>query len=279
LAGAAVLGPFGGAWHAEAAGGGRNDVSIAEPKDGIPSATATDWVSYEDQAPVVHVAAEHEGAADSEEVAAGEGYLSRTVDLQVKERVWSRSGATALPAALTIVADGWSFKGDAKTRVGSAEASRLEVGHDYLVALAHYADGEWATIGTGAILPYDGGEVGQGEYEASTVTATAYRAKMQAKLVTGAEEPLAYRASTSAASQRQDVPDERDAGRHCCRELQPRRGRPGQVGRQGRGDGSGGRRHVLQCGGPARHRRREHVHPRGTGGPRHRPRRPHGRLR
>ncbi|MFD4790808.1 hypothetical protein ACFWN1_27940 [Streptomyces sp. NPDC058459] len=195
-----MLGPFGGASHAEAASSGRNDVIIAESKDGIPSATATDWVSYGDQAAVVHVTAEHEGAADSEEVAAGEGYLSRTVDLQVKERVWSRSGATALPAALTIVADGWSFKGDAKTRVGSAEASRLEVGHDYLVALAHYADGEWATIGTGAILPYDGGEVGQGEYEGSTVTAAAYRAKMQAKLVSGAEEPLAYRAGTSAAS-------------------------------------------------------------------------------
>lgn len=173
---------------------------IAESKDGIPSATATDWVSYGDQAAVVHVTAEHEGAADSEEIEAGEGYLSRTVDLEVKERVWSRSGATALPASLTIVADGWSFKGDSKTRVGSAEASRLEVGHDYLVSLAHYADGEWATIGTGGILPYDNSEVGQGEYEGSTVTSAAYRAAMQAKLVTGAEEPLAYRASTKAAA-------------------------------------------------------------------------------
>ncbi|MFI9562911.1 hypothetical protein [Streptomyces rishiriensis] len=202
LTGAALLGPFGGASHGEAASAtaGRGDLIIAESKDGIPSATATDWVSYGDQAAVVHVTAEHEGEADSEEIAAGEGYLSRTVDLQVKERVWSRSGATALPATLTIVADGWSFKGDAKTRVGSAEASRLEVGHDYLVSFAHYADGEWATIGTGAILPYDSGEVGQGEYEGSTVTAAAYRAKMRAKLVTGAEEPLAYRASTSAAS-------------------------------------------------------------------------------
>ncbi|WP_327696634.1 hypothetical protein [Streptomyces sp. NBC_00459] len=199
LAGSAALVPFvddARGQHESRA----NDILIAESKDAIPSTTGTDWVSYGDHAAVVQVTAEHEMPADEEEIAAGEGYLSRTVDLDVKERVWSRAGVTALPSTLTIVADGWSFKGDTKTRVGSHEASRLEVGHNYLVSLAHFSDGEWSTLGTGGILPYDNSEIGQGEYEGSTVSATAYRAVLKAKLVSGSEEPLAYRAAASKAS-------------------------------------------------------------------------------
>ncbi|MFJ3445120.1 hypothetical protein ACIPM2_28525 [Streptomyces sp. NPDC086081] len=172
----------------------RTDVILGSSKDAIPSGTATDWVSYGDQVAVIRVAAEHPIAADSEETTAGEGYLSRTVDLQVKERVWSRSGAPALPDQLSVIADGWSFDGDSKIRVGSHEASRLEVGHDYVVALARYSDGEWSPLGTGGILPYDDSQVGQGEFQGRTVTATAYRSTMQERLIAGDEEPLAYRA-------------------------------------------------------------------------------------
>jgi hypothetical protein len=199
LAGAAALVPFTDDTRGQQTGR-PGDIILAESKDAVPSDTATDWVSYGDHAAVVHVAAEHELAADSEETTAGEGYLPRTVDLRVKERVWSRSGAAALPNTLSITADGWSIKGDTKIRVGSHEASRLEVGHDYLVSLAHFDDGEWSTLGTGGILPYDSGEVGQGEFEGETVSAAAYRTTLQAKLVSGAEEPLAYRAAAKAAT-------------------------------------------------------------------------------
>ncbi|MCX4764433.1 hypothetical protein OG562_26430 [Streptomyces sp. NBC_01275] len=180
--------------------GGRGDVILGESKDAIPSRTASDWISYGDQAAVVHVAAEHEGVADSEEVTAGEGYLSRTVDLQVKERVWARSGATALPDTLSIVVDGWEFKDDGRLRVSSQDASRMEVGHDYLVSFAHFSDGEWSTLGTGAILPYDGNEVGRGEYQGATVTSAAYRTTMAAQLVTGVAEPMTYQAAGKTAA-------------------------------------------------------------------------------
>ncbi|MBG0853090.1 hypothetical protein I2W78_14835 [Streptomyces spinoverrucosus] len=199
LAGSAALVPFTADTGADNAGR-PGEVVLAESKDAVPSTTATDWISYGDHAAVVRVTAEHEGSADSEEVAAGEGYLSRTVDLQVKERVWSRSGAAALPTTLTIVADGWEFKGDTKSRVGSHDASRLEVGHDYLVSLAGFSDGEWSTLGTGGILPYDDSQVGQGEFEGETVTATAYRSTLQARLVTGNEQPLAYRSVGKSAA-------------------------------------------------------------------------------
>ncbi|MFD9434969.1 hypothetical protein [Streptomyces sp. NPDC060002] len=199
LAGSAALVPFTDEARATDAGR-RSDVVLGESKDAIPSRTASDWVSYGDQAAVVHVAAEHEGVADSEEVTAGEGYLSRTIDLQVKERVWSRSGSTALPDTLSIVADGWEFKDDGRLRVSSQDASRMEVGHDYLVSFAHFSDGEWSTLGTGAILPYDNSEVGQGEYQGSTVTASAYRSTMASRLVTGVAEPLTYQAAGKTAA-------------------------------------------------------------------------------
>ncbi|MGC3000161.1 hypothetical protein ACPF8X_17790 [Streptomyces sp. G35A] len=175
-------------------------VVLGESKDAVPSVTATDWVSYGDQAAVVHVTAEHEIAADGEEIAAGEGYLARTVDLEVKERVWTRSGAPSLPDTLSVIADGWSFKGETKTRVGSHDTPRLEVGHDYLISLAHFSDGEWSPLGTGGILPYDNSQVGQGEFQGDATTTTAYRTAMQARLVSGDEEPLAYRSAGKAAA-------------------------------------------------------------------------------
>ncbi|MFI8190691.1 hypothetical protein ACIF8T_18075 [Streptomyces sp. NPDC085946] len=199
LAAAAALVPLSDTTQDNRAGQ-RTDVILADSKDAIPSITATDWVSYGDQVAVVHVAAENEIAADSEELAAGEGYLSRTVTLQVKDRVWSRAGTPALPDNLSVIADGWSFKGDTKTRVGSHEAPRLEVGHDYVVALAHFSDGEWSPLGTSGILPYDDSQVGQGEFQGTTVTATAYRSAMQARLISGDEEPLAYRAAGKDAA-------------------------------------------------------------------------------
>ena len=197
LIGSAALASFTDDTRANRAGA---DVVLGESKDSIPSRTASDWISYGEQAAVVHVTAEHEGTADSEEITAGEGYLSRTVDLQVGQRVWSRSGATALPDTLSIVVDGWEFKGDSRLRVGSQDSSRMEVGHDYLVSFAHFSDGEWSTLGTGAVLPYDGNEVGQGEYQGATVTSAVYRSAMAAKLVTGVAEPMTYQAAGKTAA-------------------------------------------------------------------------------
>ncbi|MGW0870335.1 hypothetical protein ACWD3Z_07535 [Streptomyces sp. NPDC002740] len=163
-------------------------------KEAVPSFTATDWVSYGDQVAVVRVTAEHELPDPGEEAGTGEDYLARTIDLQIKERVWARSGAPALPSKVSVTADGWQLKDGAKRELGSPDSSRLEVGHDYVVTFARFSDGAWSPLGSGGVLPYDHSRVGEGEFEGETVTVDAYRSAWEERLVPGDEEPMAFRA-------------------------------------------------------------------------------------
>ncbi|MEH0576315.1 MULTISPECIES: hypothetical protein [Streptomyces] len=219
VAGALVLvpltddGPGPDTGHDSAAAGG-NVVLGESEKEAVPSFTATDWVSHGDQVAVVRVTAEHErpetssadSSADSGDGSDGSGdgsdedYLSRTVDLRVEQRLWTRAGAPALPAAVSVTADGWQLKDGAKREVGSRDSSRLEVGHDYVVAFGHFSDGVWAPLGSGAVLPCDGGRIGEGEFQGETVTADAYRSALRQRLIPGDEEPVAYRAAGKPAA-------------------------------------------------------------------------------
>ncbi|MFD9434970.1 hypothetical protein [Streptomyces sp. NPDC060002] len=171
----------------------RNVVLGASEKEALPSFTATDWVSYGDQVAVVRVTAEHELRDPGEETGAEEDYLARTIDLQVKERVWARSGAPALPSKVSVTADGWQLKDGTKKEMGSPDSSRLEVGHDYVITFARFSDGAWSPLGSGGVLPYDHSRVGEGEFEGETVTVGAYRSAWEERLVPGDEEPMAFR--------------------------------------------------------------------------------------
>lgn len=200
--------------HDSAAAGataGGNVVLGESEKEAVPSFTATDWVSHGDQVAVVRVTAEHErretssadSSADPGEDSgdgSGEDYLSRTVDLRVGQRLWTRAGAPALPATVSVTVDGWQLKDGAKREVGSRNSSRLEVGHDYVVAFGHFSDGVWAPLGSGAVLPCDGGRIGEGEFQGETVTADAYRSALRQRLIPGDEEPVAYRAAGKPAA-------------------------------------------------------------------------------
>jgi hypothetical protein len=194
---------------------GGNVVLGESEKEGVPSFTATDWVSHGDQVAVVRVTAEHEqretssadssadpgeDSGDGSGDGSGEDYLSRTVDLRVGQRLWTRPGAPALPATVSITADGWQLKDGGKREVGSRDSSRLEVGHDYVVAFGHFSDGGWAPLGSGGVLPCDGGRIGEGEFQGETVTADAYRSALRQRLIPGDEEPVAYRAAGKPAA-------------------------------------------------------------------------------
>lgn len=197
LVGSAVLIPF--AYDSQAREA-RSDVLLAESLYAVPAESATDWVSYGDQTAVVTVEAEHAGTATAEETESGEAYLSRTVDLRVKERVWARSGAAALPDTLSIPVNGWQLKDGVRLRVGSHDSSRLEVGHDYVIVFAHFSDGDWSPLGAGGILPYDEGQVGQGEYQGAPLSVAAYQAEVEQQVVPGAEEPVSYRTAGKSAT-------------------------------------------------------------------------------
>ncbi|MFD7713038.1 hypothetical protein ACFV6E_14035 [Streptomyces sp. NPDC059785] len=158
----------------------RPDVIIAQGKDALPNRSAVDWVSYADRVAVVDVTSEAEIPATAEEVAAGEGYISRRIDLDIGEVVWSRPGAPTPPSTLSLVVDGWSFADGTRTPMAVEESSRLEPGHTYVMSLARLADGTWSAIGSQAALPYDSGTIGAGEYQGRTVTAAQFGSAVKA---------------------------------------------------------------------------------------------------
>ncbi|GGQ80996.1 hypothetical protein Saso_45240 [Streptomyces asoensis] len=214
VAGALAFVPLTDDGSAADGGGGSGGSLAAGPaeKEAVPSFTATDWVSYGDQVAVVRVTAEHElrepdedADTDTAGAGAGEDYLARTVDLQVKERVWARSGAPALPSALSFTADGWQVKDGARKELGSPDSSRLEVGHEYVITLARFSGGVWAPLGSGGVLPYDHGRVGEGEFRGETVTSDAYRSAWEARAVPGDEAPVASRTAGKPSSAVREV--------------------------------------------------------------------------
>ncbi|MCW5254691.1 hypothetical protein [Streptomyces sp. SHP 1-2] len=153
---------------------GRPNVIIAQGKDGLPNRSPIDWVSYADQVAVVNVTSETEIPASTEEIAAGEGYISRRVTLDIDEVVWSRAGAPTPPSMLSLVVDGWAFKGDTRTPIALEQSSRLEPGHTYVLSLTQMADGSWSALGSQAALPYDSDVIGEGEYQGRIVTAAQF---------------------------------------------------------------------------------------------------------
>ncbi|MBB1246084.1 hypothetical protein GL263_21375 [Streptomyces durbertensis] len=143
--------------------------------DLLPSVTSTDWVSYADQVVVVRPTSEQEVPASAEERTAGEGYVGRRAVMTVGEVLWSRSGAPAVPRSLTLDVAGWVSRGGERREFAVRGTSRLEIGHTYIVAVARLGDGTWSTLGSGASLPYDGGVIGNGELEGTTVEARPKR--------------------------------------------------------------------------------------------------------
>ncbi|MEU5634834.1 hypothetical protein ACH47C_33710 [Streptomyces rishiriensis] len=187
--------------------GGTGRVSLPGTKEGIPSRTATDWVSYGDQVAVVRVLAEHERPdPETQDEAAGAGtYVPRTVDLRVTDRLWARPAAAALPGVVSVTVDGWQLHDGVRERVASQDAARLEVGHTYVISFARYEDGVWAQLGSGAALPYDHGRVGSGEFAGHDVTVDAYRSALERQRVPGEEAPVALRTAGKTADDVQKV--------------------------------------------------------------------------
>ncbi|MDH2387807.1 hypothetical protein QCN29_03180 [Streptomyces sp. HNM0663] len=173
LATTAVAGSLAGAWIGlpggeqarAAAGSGADEVVVAHADDALPSVTGTDWVTHADQVAVVRPTAEKEIPASAEEKEAGEGYIGRSATLSLERVLWSRAGASAAPESVTLDVAGWTFKGEERHKFAVHDAPRLEQGHTYIVALAHEDDGSWSLLGSGGVLPYDAGTVGNGESE------------------------------------------------------------------------------------------------------------------
>lgn len=157
-------------------------IFMTEALEANKAATLTDWAALADVVAQVSVTGEKrvdlgDSSADTEPV-------GRTVTLRVNEVLWSTpSGEHKLPADdIELTTYGWMQMPDGDTlEMASRGASRLEIDHDYLVALrwqpGRCADGtnghpSWTMVGSGAVLPADGGVVGRGEFEGSVADRT-----------------------------------------------------------------------------------------------------------
>ena len=143
------------------------------------SSTARDWVKNADFVAVVKVTAESRDAASFADDGTGDRFVQRSVTLEVVRHIWARANGPGLTDGDTVDVDapGWVTHADGSTsRMAFKGQPRLEVGHTYVVALmasvcaTDTAGGaSWAMLGTNALLPADGDQIGFGESEGRTV--------------------------------------------------------------------------------------------------------------
>ena len=179
-------------------------VTVGHAADHLPNESATDWVTYADHVVLVSPVSETEVPPSATEVARGEGLIGRSLDLRVERVLWSREGGPAAPEQIDWHAFGWQFTGgdlSARTPLAAEDAPRLEVGHQYVLAVrwepARCTEGDtvparWQGLGADAIVPADSGVIGRGELEGSYRSVARTRARPKAPSVgTSLEDQLA----------------------------------------------------------------------------------------
>lgn len=161
----------------------------AAGRDRTGSQSASDWISYADHVLVVTVVEEIRHPPSRSETERGEGLIGRTVRLRVDRVLWSALDAPQPPpSALELSAAGWIFN-DNESRTGTRKlalrnASRLENGHTYVKAVGWIDDpcsddprrGTWQGLGSGDVIPFDGGVLGAGEFQGRVYTVDDARA-------------------------------------------------------------------------------------------------------
>ncbi|WP_304455137.1 hypothetical protein [Nocardiopsis sp. YSL2] len=138
--------------------------------------TARDWVTNADHVILARAVDEQIHEPEPIEVERGEGMIGRTVSLDVQRVLWS-APAPARPAPETYEYPAWGFvfNGgvDNLTPIGTQDEPRVEVGHDYVIAIdweeARCTPGDepqpamWMGLDNNSVVPADDGVVGNGE--------------------------------------------------------------------------------------------------------------------
>lgn len=132
----------------------------------FPSYTVQDLVTYGDHAVVLTVMASE--ALEFEPLhPSGAGRTSRKIQLRVDDVLWSSRLAPAPPESFEIVTLGWVRTGPGEERKMTMGRPWLLDGHSYFAVLYTLKPSGEPTLSigpTGAVLPMDGGVIGEGEY-------------------------------------------------------------------------------------------------------------------
>jgi len=190
-------------------------VVLGDGDDRLPSATATDWVTYADHVVIVSATSERALPPSRTETERGEGLIGRKVGLEVKEVLWSRKGAAQpAPRSWEYNATGWVFsdgKLEDRQPLALRERPRIESGHQYVLAITWEGPrcsdddapepGRWMGLGEGSELPFDGDLIGQGENQGKLQTVAEARTAADAGSAVDLEDQLAGKGAIELAAE------------------------------------------------------------------------------
>lgn len=130
-----------------------------------PNETLSDWVGFADHVAVVSVAGENRLPLRAAVTEVGEGYVGRTIMLDVESTLWSRESAPAAPRFAEVMTDGWWYDDDNFIPYSDVASHRPEVGERLLVGLLLTKDHGWALLTTGvpiidSVVTPDAGQEG-----------------------------------------------------------------------------------------------------------------------
>jgi hypothetical protein len=140
-------------------------LSDADHDSMLISETPYDWVEFADHAVVVRATGPERRMTEG-------GFGGRRVRLDCRRVLWSRPGAPRPPRSVENVwVRGWARPEDdlfnRERRAVLEKSCRIELGHTYIVALVHIPGEGWIFTEQDGALPFDGGIIGNGEWEGS----------------------------------------------------------------------------------------------------------------
>jgi hypothetical protein len=141
-----------------------NGTRIVDPNAAFTAPTLQDWKDLGDAVAAVEITGERKDPGTTADPAGTSGVYGRLIDVQVLHVYWQRGPAFTPPATFTTNGWGWVSHGNTLQPIVARGEPRLDPNHVYLLALAKFKTG-WAGLGSGAEVPFDGGQVGYGEWE------------------------------------------------------------------------------------------------------------------
>lgn len=153
-----------------------------EAMEQYSSTTLDDWQAYADAIVVADVNQEARIDLPESETNTGEGtdLIGREITVEISKAIWAdTAGKFRDFDTVRMAASGW-LEGDGKlTEVVVGDGARLEVGHQYVLALKWFPErsdegdetepAQWGIIGANAALPADADTIGVGEYRGSEI--------------------------------------------------------------------------------------------------------------
>lgn len=147
----------------------------------VASERPEDWVAVADVVVVAEAVSEKAHEAAISETTVESNLIGRTVTVEPTETIWTaKDSQRELPASVDLTQAGWVTNDGETAEVNLGYGSRIEVGHNYVLALVWMDEvcgedpepAQWAVIGSEGALPIDDGIVGRGEI-GGVVTARA----------------------------------------------------------------------------------------------------------